>query len=38
MLFKFGLSRALLLGVLGSYLTIKPRFEKQGLFGKAERS
>jgi len=38
MIFKFDLGGALLLIVLGSYLILKPWFEKQGLFGKAEHS
>ncbi len=36
MLFKFDLGGALLLIVLGAYLILKPWFDKQGLFGKAE--
>lgn len=36
MIFKFDLGGALLLIVLGGYLIIKPWFDKQGLFGKAE--
>ncbi len=38
MIFKFDLGGALLLIVLGAYLILKPWFEKQGLFGKAEES
>jgi hypothetical protein len=38
MLFKFDLGGALLLIILGAYLILKPWFEKQGLFGKAEQS
>jgi hypothetical protein len=37
MIFKFDLGGALLLIVLGAYLILKPWFEKQGLFGKAEQ-
>lgn len=36
MIFKFDLGGALLLIVLGAYLILKPWFDKQGLFGKAE--
>lgn len=36
MIFKFDFGGALLLIVLGAYLILKPWFEKQGLFGKAE--
>lgn len=36
MLFHFDLGGALLLIVLGAYLILKPWFDKQGLFGKAE--
>lgn len=38
MLFKFDLGGALLLIVLGAYLMLKPWFDRQGLFGKAEES
>ena len=38
MIFKFDLGGALLLIVLGAYLILKPWFDKQGLFGKAEQS
>ena len=38
MIFKFDFGGALLLIVLGAYLILKPWFEKQGLFGKAEES
>jgi uncharacterized membrane protein len=38
MLFKFDLGGALLLIILGAYLILKPWFDKQGLFGKAEES
>lgn len=38
MIFKFDFGGALLLIVLGAYLILKPWFEKQGLFGKAENS
>jgi hypothetical protein len=38
MLFKFDLGGALVLIILGAYLILKPWFEKQGLFGKAEES
>lgn len=38
MIFKFDLGGALLLIILGSYLILKPWFDKQGLFGKAEES
>lgn len=37
-LFGFDLDGALMLIVLGAYLIIKPWFDKQGLFGKAEQS
>lgn len=37
-IFKFDLGGALLLIVLGAYLILKPWFDKQGLFGKAEQS
>lgn len=37
-IFKFDLGGALLLIVLGAYLILKPWFDKQGLFGKAEES
>lgn len=36
MIFKFDFGGALLLIVLGAYLILKPWFERQGLFGKAE--
>ncbi len=36
MLFKFDLGGALLLIVLGAYLILKPYFDKQKIFGKAE--
>ena len=38
MIFRFDLGGALLLIVLGAYLMLKPWFDKQGLFGKAEES
>jgi len=38
MLFKFDLGGALLLIILGAYLILKPWFDKQALFGKAEES
>jgi hypothetical protein len=38
MIFKFDFGGALLLIVLGSYLILKPWFEKRQLFGKAEQS
>jgi hypothetical protein len=38
MIFRFDLGGALLLIVLGAYLILKPWFEKQGWFGKAEES
>ena len=38
MIFKFDFGGALLLIVLGAYLILKPWFEKQGLFGKAEEN
>jgi len=38
MIFKFDFGGALLLIILGAYLILKPWFEKQGLFGKAEHS
>ena len=38
MIFRFDLGGALLLIVLGAYLILKPWFDKQGLFGKAEQS
>ncbi|MBI5943355.1 MAG: hypothetical protein HY864_03230 [Chloroflexi bacterium] len=38
MFFKFDLGGALLLIVLGAYLILKPWFDRQGLFGKAEES
>lgn len=37
MIFKFDLGGALLLIILGSYLILKPWFEKRRLFGKAEQ-
>jgi hypothetical protein len=37
MVFKVDLDGALLLILLGAYLILKPWFEKQGLFGKAEQ-
>jgi hypothetical protein len=37
MIFKVDLDGALLLIILGAYLILKPWFEKQGLFGKAEQ-
>jgi len=36
MIFNFDFGGALLLIVLGAYLILKPWFDKQGLFGKAE--
>ena len=38
MIFRFDLGGALLLIVLGAILILKPWFDKQGLFGKAEQS
>jgi hypothetical protein len=38
MLFNFDLGGALLLIILGAYLILKPWFDKQALFGKAEES
>ena len=38
MIFKADLDGAILLIILGSILILKPWFEKQGLFGKAEES
>jgi hypothetical protein len=38
MLFNFDLGGALLLIILGAYLILKPWFDKQRLFGKAEES
>jgi hypothetical protein len=38
MFFKADLDGAILLIVLGAYLIVKPWFDKQGLFGKAEQS
>lgn len=38
LVFKIDLGGALLLIVLGSYLILKPWFEKRKLFGKAEES
>ena len=38
MIFKFDLGGALLLIILGAYLILRPWFDKQGLFGKAEYS
>jgi hypothetical protein len=38
LLFKLDLGGALLLFVLGAYLILKPWFDKQGLFGKAEEN
>lgn len=38
MIFHFDLDGALLLIILGAYLILKPWFDKQGLFGKAEHS
>lgn len=38
MFFKADLDGAILLIILGAYLIVKPWFEKQGLFGKAEQS
>ncbi len=37
-IFKFDFGGALLLIDLGAYLILKPWFDKQGLFGKAEES
>lgn len=37
-IFKFDLGGAFLLIVLGACLILKPWFDKQGLFGKAEES
>jgi hypothetical protein len=36
MIFKADLDGAILLIILGAYLILKPWFEKQGFFGKAE--
>lgn len=38
MFFKMDFDGAILLIILGAYLILKPWFEKQGLFGKAEHS
>ncbi len=38
MFFKMDLDGAILLIVLGAYLILKPWFDKQGLFGKAEQT
>lgn len=38
MIFNFDLDGALLLIVLGAYLILKPWFDRQGLFGKAEHN
>lgn len=38
MFFKFDIDGAILLIVLGAYLILKPWFDRQGLFGKAEQS
>lgn len=38
MIFKADLDGAILLIILGAYLILKPWFEKQGFFGKAEES
>ena len=38
MIFKADLDGAILLIILGSILILKPWFDKQGLFGKAEES
>ena len=38
MFFKMDFDGAILLIILGAYLILKPWFEKQGLFGKAEQS
>lgn len=35
-IFKFDLGGALLLIILGSYLILKPWFDRRGIFGKAE--
>jgi hypothetical protein len=38
LVFRLDLGGALLLIVLGAYLILKPWFEKQGIFGKAEQN
>jgi len=38
MIFEADLDVAILLIILGAYLILKPWFEKQGLFGKAEEN
>ncbi len=38
MFFKADLDGAILLIILGAYLIVKPWFDQQGLFGKAEQS
>jgi hypothetical protein len=38
MIFKADLDGAILLIILGSILILKPWFDKQGLFGKAEEN